>query len=208
MSARQRQVLVLVSRAVRQRGTAPTLRELGEALGGVSPAAVHLHLEALAKKGYLRRRPGRPRQIELLQPVEAVPGAGAWRVPIVGTIAAGEPIDAFEAPEGHVLLETGRLGGGAASAATGDSLYALRVKGDSMVDACIQDGDVVIVRRQTTAEDGDTVVALLEGEQATLKRFYREPGRVRLAPANRYYPNIYAKEVQLQGKVVGVVRYC
>lgn len=204
LSARQRQVLTTVTQEVRRTGRAPTLKALGDLLGGLSPAAVHLQLVALAKKGYLRWPRGRPQALELLQPAKALPALDLWRVPVVGAIAAGAPIDAFEAPEGYVMVEGARIAGGAGGA----SLFALRVEGDSMVDACIQDGDVVIARRQATATDGDTVVALLDGERATLKRFYREAGRVRLAPANPYYPDIYAEEVQVQGKVVGVVRYC
>jgi repressor LexA len=206
LSARQRQVLDAVGEGIRRTGEAPTLRELGARLGGMTPAAVHLHLSALARKGYLRWPRGRPRQIELLQPAQSLPALGLIRVPIVGTIAAGEPIDALETPEGHVVIDSGRL-----PAADGDgrpALFALRVRGDSMVDACIQDGDVVVVHRQSVADDGDTVVALLEGDQATLKRVYREAGRVRLQPANPYYPAIYAQQVAIQGRVVGVVRYC
>jgi repressor LexA len=141
--------------------------------------------------------------VELLQPAKALPTLGLWRVPVVGTIAAGAPIDAFEEPEEFVVVEGERVRGGAAGA----SLFALRVRGDSMVDACIQDGDVVVVRRQDTAAEGDTVVALLDGERATLKRFYRLPDRIRLAPANPYYPDIFAEDVRIQGKVVGVLRY-
>jgi repressor LexA len=203
LSPRQRQVLELVTQEVRRRGRAPSLRVLGERLGGLSPAAVHLLLEALARKGYLRWPRGRPQELEVLLPAEALPEMGLWRVPVVGTIAAGMPIDAFETAEDHVLVEGRRVRGGAAGA----SLFALRVRGDSMVDACIRDGDVVVIRRQETADDGDTVVALLEGERATLKRLYREPHRVRLAPANPYYPDIYAGDVRIQGKVVGVLRY-
>ena len=206
LTARQRQVLGLVADRLRRNGRGPGLAELGEALGGLSPAAVHLQLAALAKKGYLRWPRGRPQEMELLHPSESLPGLGLWRVPVVGTIAAGAPIDAFEAPEEFVLVESRHLGRAGALAA--GTVFALRVQGDSMVDACIQDGDVVIVRRQTTAEDGDTVVALLEGERATLKRFFREPGGIRLEPANPYYPPIYTKEVQLQGKVLGVLRFC
>ena len=206
LSARQRQVLEVIADGIRCRGEAPTLRELGARLGGVSPPAVHLQLSALARKGYLRWPRGRPRQIELLQPGDPLPAASLWRVPVVGTIAAGQPIDAFEAPEGHVTIDAAAFSGGRADGQR--ALYALRVRGDSMVDACIQDGDLVIVRRQSVAADGDVVVALLEGEQATLKRFYREPGRVRLQPANPYYPTIYARDVAIQGRVVGVIRYC
>jgi repressor LexA len=204
LSARQRQVLALLAEGIKRDGEAPTLRDLGAMLGGMTPAAVHLHLDALARKGYLRWPRGRPREIELLQPAEAIPSLGLCRVPIVGTIAAGEPIEAFEAPDGHVTVEVGHLRTGRATAA----LYALRVRGDSMVDACIQDGDLVIVRRQAIAHDGETVVALLEGQQATLKRLFREPDCVRLVPANPYYPAIRARDVAIQGTVVGVVRYC
>jgi repressor LexA len=203
LSPRQRQVLTLVTEEVRRRGRAPSLRDLGQRLGGLSPAAVHLLLDALAQKGYLRWPRGRPQEVELLQPAKALPTLGLWRVPVVGTIAAGAPIDAFEEPEDFVVVEGERVRGGAAGA----SLFALRVRGDSMVDACIQDGDVVVVRRQDTAAEGDTVVALLDGERATLKRFYRQPDRIRLAPANPYYPDIFAEDVRIQGKVVGVLRY-
>src|SRR5262245_24334921 len=174
LSPRQRQVLTLVTEEVRRRGRAPSLRDLGQRLGGLSPAAVHLLLDALAQKGYLRWPRGRPQEVELLQPARALPTLGLWRVPVVGTIAAGAPIDAFEEPEDFVVVEGERVRGGAAGA----SLFALRVRGDSMVDACIQDGDVVVVRRQDTAAEGDTVVALLDGERATLKRFYRQPDRI------------------------------
>jgi repressor LexA len=203
LSPRQRQVLEILTTEIRRHGRGPSLRALGERLGGLSPAAVHLHLDALAAKGYLTWPPGRPQEARLLQPARPVPPLGVWQVPVVGTIAAGAPIDAFEAPEGHVLIESSRVRGGR----PGADLYALVVRGDSMVDACIQDGDVVVIRRQDTARDGETVVALLDGERATLKRFYREADRVRLAPANPYYPDIYARDVRVQGAVVGVLRY-
>lgn len=206
LSERQQQVLALLAAHLRQSGRAPALRELGEQLGGVSAAAVHLQLAALAHKGYLRWPPGRPREVELLHPSQSLTGLGLWRVPVVGTIAAGAPIDAAEVPEGYVVVEAAQVHAGAGEQER--SLYALRVKGDSMVDACIQDGDVVVVRRQSTAEDGDTVVALLEGERTTLKRLYHEAGRIRLEPANPYYPALYVTDVRIQGKVVGVVRYC
>ncbi|MBI3970854.1 MAG: repressor LexA [Chloroflexi bacterium] len=208
LTARQRQLLAIVKTHLRESGGLPPLRALGVQLGGVTPAAIHLQLAVLAQKGYLRWPRGRPRAVELLQPVERVRAVEALRVPIVGTIAAGEPIDAFETPDGSVLVELAQLRAGDRTPGQPGHLYALRVRGHSMVDACIQDGDVVIVRRQASAEDGDTVVALLNGEQATLKRFYRESGRVRLRAANPYYPDLVTQEVQIQGKVIGVVRFC
>lgn len=211
LTPKQRQLLQLLQQSLAASGRLPSLRLLGEQLGGITPAAVHLQLGALARKGYLRWPRGRPKELTLTPlvrtgPVEAVPGLGALRVPVVGAIAAGQPIDAFESADGTVLVEQEYLPRGGQEA----GLYALRVRGDSMVDACIQDGDVVIVRSQSTAQDGDTVVALLEGQQATLKRFFRDPERdqIKLLPANPYYPPIFAKEVQIQGKVVGIVRYC
>lgn len=209
LTTRQREVLAALAEAAGPGGELPTLRELGERLGGITPAAVHLHLAALARKGYVtwpRGRPRRARLAALAQPARgAPPAARAWRVPVLGTIAAGRPIEAHQVPEDYVLVDRARL-----SAQGGDprALYALRVRGDSMVDACIQDGDLVIVRAQQTAGDGDTVVALLDGDQVTLKRFYREAGQIKLVPANPYYPAIFAKEVKIQGKVVGVVRFC
>jgi|SRR5581483_7807794 repressor LexA len=209
LTTRQREVLAALAEAAGPGGELPTLRELGERLGGITPAAVHLHLAALARKGYVTWPRGRPRRARLAAPAQpaqgAPPAARAWRVPVLGTIAAGRPIEAHQVPEDYVLVDRARL-----SAQGGDprALYALRVRGDSMVDACIQDGDLVIVRAQQTARDGDTVVALLDGDQVTLKRFYREAGQIKLVPANPYYPAIFAKEVKIQGKVVGVVRFC
>jgi repressor LexA len=215
LSGRQQQLLDLIDEGIRVRGSVPTLRELGERMGGISPSAVHLQLGALAKKGVLRWPRGRPREIEVLRRGAARAGrvgtepegaaTGPLAVPVVGTIAAGPTLDAREAPDGHVLVEPGQFRSGPGGR---EDLFALRVRGDSMVDACIQDGDLVVIRRQDTAADGETVVALLEGEQVTLKRFYREAERVRLQPANPYYPAIFAKDVRIQGIVVGVVRYC
>lgn len=231
LSRRQAELLALVHGYVLRDGKIPSLRELGEQLGGMSAPAIHFGLGALARKGYVRWPPGRPHLIQVLD-TEAAPGEaassevdvppypaagpdvvsdaypvpGMYRVPVVGKIAAGTPIEAWETPGDHVLVDTAVL-----RLRSGDveqGIYALRVQGDSMVDACIRDGDLVIVRRQDTAQDGDTVVALLDGEQATLKRFYREADRVRLAPANAYYPNIYATNIRIQGKVLGVIRTC
>ena len=206
LSERQRQLLDLVRERIERDGQVPSLAELGRWLGGISPAAVHLQLAALARKGYLRWPRGRPREVELLLPPQRVPAAGAWRIPIVGTIAAGAPIEALQAPDGYALVEAAPLRSRAPADPAG--LFALRVRGDSMVDACIQNDDVVVVRRQDTAEDGDTVVALLDGGQATLKQFYRDADGIRLKPANRYYPDIVVKEVRIQGRVMGVLRYC
>lgn len=206
LTARQREVLAALAEVAGPGGELPTLRELGERLGGITPAAVHLHLVALARKGYVVWPRGRPRRARLTAPAPGGPPASqALRVPVLGTIAAGRPIEAHQVAEDYVLVDRARI-----SAQRGDerALYALRVRGDSMVDACIQDGDLVIVRAQATANDGDTVVALLDGDQATLKRLYREAGQIKLVPANPYYPVIFAKEVKIQGKVVGVVRFC
>jgi repressor LexA len=208
LSPRQREILDVLAEEVHRNGQAPTLKALGARLGGLSPASVHLHLAALAAKGFVRWPRGRPQEVELLQPAQELSLRGLWRVPVMGTIAAGLPIDidGSQTPEDYVVVEAKQLRGVAA----GTTLFALRVQGDSMVDACIQDGDLVVIRRQETAQDGDTVVALIERSRATLKRLYREAGRIRLAPANPYYPDIHvaAEDVQVQGKVVGVVRYC
>lgn len=214
LSGRQRRLLELIEEGIQTTGAVPPLRTLGERMDGISPSAVHLQLAALARKGYLRWPRGRPQQIEMLRRPPAPETAageapGPWAIPVVGTIAAGHPIDAFEAPDGHVLVDPARVRSG--RRAQRDDLFALRVNGDSMVDACIQDGDVVVVRRQETAADGETVVALIRGAQATLKRFYRDASKVRLQPANSYYPALtfdMPGDVAVQGVVVGVVRYC
>ena len=203
LTTRQQTVLDVIKQWIRTRGYSPTIRELGKQLGIKSLRGVTTHLDAIAKKGFLRREP-RARSISLvdmLQPFEQ-----ALRIPVVGRIRAGEPALAQEHVEGHVVVDGAWLGG--ASRAEDTPHFALKVHGDSMINAGILDGDFVIVRQQSTAEDGEIVVALL-GDEATVKRLYKDADRVRLQPAHpSMQPIIVTKPqtVAILGKVVAVFR--
>jgi repressor LexA len=207
ISTRQRDILDLIIRTVQERGYPPSVREIGEAVGLNSPSTVHSHLSALVKAGYLRRDPSKPRAIEVTAPGKAHPGrppadlrrAPVRDVPLLGRIAAGSPILAEQDIEDILPLPTQLVGN--------DPVFMLRVRGDSMVGAGIFDGDLVVVRRQADADDGDIVVALIDGEEATVKRLRRGPGTVMLLPENpAYEPMVFTQGVQLLGRVVAVLR--
>ena len=191
---RQQEVLAFIRTTVEERGIAPTLEEIGIELGGISRVSVLDHLRALERKGAIRRRPRESRAIEILDP-EYIPAVG---IPIAGRIAAGEPVLEVEDRE-DVTLED-YLG-------VGDKSFLLRVQGDSMIDDHICDGDLVLVETRRTADNGQTVVAVVDGE-VTLKRLYKERGRIRLQPANKslrartYQPGA----VKIRGVVRGVIR--
>lgn len=198
LTQKQGEVLRYIAEVVRQQGYPPTLREIGERFGISSSNAVRAHLRALEKKGYIRRRARTSRGIELLIPEASGPAAGEGiEVPVVGRVPAGEPLLAIENIERILLLDQ--------TLARGEGCFALRVTGDSMVEDGILEGDYVLVRPQPTANNGEVVVALVEGE-ATVKRFYRETDRVRLQPANVRLGPIFAHEVQIVGRVVALVR--
>jgi repressor LexA len=193
-TVRQRDVLLFIKATLEERGIAPTLEEIGESLGGITRVAVLDHLRALERKGAIKRRFREARAIEILDR-DYAPVRG---IPLAGTIAAGEPITEIEDREEVRLQEL--LG-------AGEGTFLLRVRGDSMVDDHICDGDLVLVESVRAARDGDTVVAVVDGD-VTLKRLYREKGRIRLQPANpgleaRTYP---AGAVKIRGVVRGVIR--
>jgi repressor LexA len=199
---RQRLILQMIEDSVRQNGYPPTVREIGAAVGLCSPASVHGHLAALEAQGYIRRGgPSKRRALEITKPSRGGSGMASNRglrpVPLVGRVAAGQPLLAEENIEDSLDVP-GFLGGD-------DSCFALRVKGNSMVNAGIFDGDIVVVKRQETAEDGDIVVAVLTDE-ATLKRFYRESDQVRLQPENDLMEPIFARDPLIAGKVIAVMR--
>jgi repressor LexA len=196
LTKRQREIFDFIGKYASKYGYPPTVREIGKAVGLHSSSTVHAHLANLEKVGLLRRDPTKPRAIELLvgKAKRAIRNQG---LPLVGQVAAGQPILAEEHIEEY--LEVPEVIGGE----TGD--YILRVKGDSMRDAGILEGDYVVVRPAKDAANGEIVVALLEDE-ATVKRFYRERDRVRLQPANKAYKPIRTRDVELLGKVVGVFR--
>jgi repressor LexA len=198
LTDRQRAVLDFIARRIEETDVAPSLQEIGMALGGISPTAAFAHVVALEKKGYLRRTPHERRGLEVLRgdPDDARPKL--YHLPIVGTIAAGCPIEALEEPGEFLWVES--------SLARSPDNYILRVRGQSMIGDGIFDGDHVVVQRCDTADDGTTVVALVNGTSATLKRIYREKNRVRLQPANPTHEPIFATDVVVQGRVIAVIR--
>jgi repressor LexA len=200
LTGRQQEIWDFLVDYVDQHGYPPTVREIGEAVGLASPSTVHAHLANLERAGLLRRDPTKPRALELVgrERHDASP-ATIERLPLVGQIAAGGPLLAEQNVEDHLAVpETLR----------GD--FLLRVKGDSMVNAGILDGDIVVVQRTQDARNGEIVVALAgddeSADEATVKRFFREKGRVRLQPENDALEPIYAQHVRILGRVTGVFR--
>ncbi len=199
LTTRQREVLDLIKRKVAERGYPPSVREIGEELGLNSPSTVHSHLSSLVRAGYLRRDPSKPRAIEVVEPASDLHRSTTRDVPLVGRIAAGSPILAEEQIEEVFTLPTEFTGQG--------PVFLLAVRGDSMRDAGILDGDYVVVRAQKTAEPGDVVAALVDGEEATVKRFSRAGGQVVLHAENPAYEDLVFDEgVEILGKVVAVLR--
>jgi repressor LexA len=198
LTRRQRDIVAFFETFQREHGMSPTLEEIAQHLG-VNKVTVFGHVAELERKGVLARRA--PRASRSLSIVPARERAKRQSAPlcILGSIAAGLPLDVFEVPE-PLALEVWTRGG--------SDRYALRVRGTSMIDDGIRDGDLVIVERKPAPKDGDTVVAILEGEKATLKRFYRDGARVRLQPANSSLPPIWVDSgaVEVRGVVIGVVR--
>jgi repressor LexA len=200
---RQRLILQVIEDAVREQGYPPTVREIGSAVGLCSPASVQSHLTALEAQGYIRRGASKRRALEVTRPLKGGAGSagrinrGLRPVPLVGRVAAGTPLLADENIE-ESLDVPGFLGGD-------ESCFALRVTGTSMINAGIFDGDIVVVKRQESADDGDIVVALL-ADEATLKRFYREEDQVRLQPENDLMEPIYTRDPLIAGKVIAVMR--
>jgi repressor LexA len=197
LTKRQKEIFEFIRRYAGRYGYPPTVREIGKAVGLHSSSTVHAHLANLEKLGLLRRDPSKPRAVELLVDRARKVIRGGPGLPLVGNVAAGEPILAEENIEEY--LEVPSVIGGE------DGDYILRIRGESMKDAGIVDGDFVVVRPGQTASDGDIVVALL-GEEATCKRFFREKDHIRLQPENKSMKPIKSPDVELLGKVVGVFR--
>ncbi|MGO8905717.1 MAG: transcriptional repressor LexA [Solirubrobacteraceae bacterium] len=199
LTKRQQEIFDFIRKYSAKYGYPPTVRDIGKAVGLASSSTVHAHLANLEKIGLLRRDPSKPRAIELLdRAVESVRGiVRAEGLPLIGSVAAGEPMLAEENVEDYVSVP--ELAGG------GEGEYLLRIRGDSMKDAGILEGDYVVVRSQDTAQDGDVVVAML-GEEATVKRFFREADHIRLQPENDAMEPIRSKEVKVLGRVVGLMR--
>lgn len=193
LTPRQKQILDLVKNYTKKHGVAPSLTEIKKRLRLSSVSNIHQHIEALKNKGYLNKQKNQPRGIEVPK------SEGLVKIPLLGTIAAGSPIEAIENPTETIAVaqnEIGKVG----------NYYALRVQGDSMVDDGIFDGDIVVLRKQETANDGQTVVAIIDDNEATLKKLYREKDKFRLQPANQEILPVYRREVEIRGVVIKIIR--
>jgi repressor LexA len=203
LNPRQREILEFLRNHSRNHAYPPTVREIGQAVGLSSSSTVQNHLNALEQKGHIRRDPTKSRTVEVVGDEPAAVASRSFSVPLVGRVAAGGPILAEENIEDHIVLGPEIAGG--------DDAFALHVRGDSMIEAGIHDGDMVVVRPQRDATSGQIVVARIENEQTgehevTVKRFFREAGRVRLQPENSALEPIYVRDLHLEGVVVAVVR--
>jgi len=204
VTARQQRILDYIKRTVRERGYPPTVREIGEAVGLASPSTVHAHLANLERAGLLRRDPTKPRALELVGRAKGAAKSAETvrelpKLPLLGQIAAGGPLLADQNIEDEIAVPESLRGD-----------FLLRVKGESMINAGILDGDLLVVQRAQDARNGEIVVALAgddeAADEATVKRFFRDNGRVRLQPENDAMEPIYAQHVQILGRVVGVFR--
>jgi repressor LexA len=209
LNTRQRQILEYLRDHARQHAYPPTVREIGQAVGLSSSSTVQNHLNSLETRGYIRRDPSKSRTVEIIeqggaQHATGQRGSNIIALPLVGRVAAGTPVLAAENIEDRISVGP--------EIARSDDSYALTVHGDSMIDAGIRDGDIVVVRpRRDPPPDGTIVVARIENEltgegEVTVKRFYREAGRVRLQPENPALEPIYVRDVQLEGVVTAVIR--
>ncbi|MBP2664520.1 MAG: lexA 3 [Firmicutes bacterium] len=198
LNKRQKQILDYIRENLRAKGYPPSVREIGEAVGLSSSSTVHSYLTKLESLGYIKRDPTKPRAIDVLD-------EASWRqktvipVPLVGLVTAGQPILAIENVEETYPLPAELIG-------SEDNVFMLSVKGESMINAGILDGDYLLVRQQNNASNGDIVVALIDNEEATVKRFFKENGRIRLQPENNSMEPIYAENVSIAGKVIGLFR--
>lgn len=197
ISAKQNEILQYIKEEIINRGYPPTVRDICEAVNLKSTSSVHSHLETLEKNGYIRRDPTKPRAIEIVDDEFNLTRKEMRNIPIVGNVAAGQPILAEENIQGYFPLLSEEL-------PTGD-LFILKVRGESMINAGILDGDSIIVRQQPTAKNGDMVVALVD-DSATVKTYYKEDGHYRLQPENDTMEPIIVNEVIILGQVIGVFR--
>lgn len=201
LSKRQQEILDFIKDEVKVKGYPPSVREIGEAVGLASSSTVHGHLARLEKKGLIRRDPTKPRAIEVLddEAIEQIPPAESVNVPIIGKVTAGQPITAVENVEGYLPLPEQLV--------SDDNVFVLVVEGDSMIEAGIFEGDMVVVRKQPTANNGDIVVAMTEDNEATVKRFFKEKDAIRLQPENTTMEPIILQNVTILGRVVGLYRH-
>lgn len=198
ISKKQQEILEYIKNQILQRGFPPAVREICEAVNLKSTSSVHSHLETLEKNGYIRRDPTKPRAIEILDDTFNLTRREMVNVPIIGQVAAGQPILAEENIEDYFPIPAERM--------PNKQTFLLKVKGESMINAGILDGDYVLVEQEATASNSDMVVALVE-DSATVKTFYKEEGVFRLQPENDFMDPIIVKEVSILGKVIGVMRF-
>lgn len=197
LTKRQEQIYDYICQSLLDNGYPPSVREICAKVGLKSSATVYNHLVRLEEKGYIRRDPAKPRAIEILDDNIQLQNSGVHKIPVLGRVTAGMPILAQENIEEYFPLPTHLV--------KQDTVFMLRVRGESMIERGIDDGDYVVVRRQSNANNGDIVVALLDNE-ATVKTFYKESDHIRLQPENPIYPPIIAKNVSILGKVIALFR--
>lgn len=199
VSKRQEDILAFIKEEVRAKGYPPSVREIGEAVGLASSSTVHGHLARLEQKGFIRRDPTKPRAIEILEPEDSIQKQHVIHVPLVGKVTAGSPITAIENIEEYFPLPD-------TYGTSEDQLFMLEIMGESMIEAGILDGDLVIVKQKSTADNGDIVVAMTEEDEATVKRFFKEKNHFRLQPENSTMEPIIVDQVSILGQVVGLYR--
>ncbi|KSU85206.1 transcriptional repressor LexA [Fictibacillus enclensis] len=200
LSRRQIDILEFIKEEVNAKGYPPSVREIGEAVGLASSSTVHGHLSRLEKKGLIRRDPTKPRAIEVLglESDQIITKSRSVNVPIIGKVTAGSPITAIENVDEYFSLPEHVVGD--------DNVFMLTVEGDSMIEAGIYDRDLVVVKQQPTAENGDIIVAMTDENEATVKRFFKEKDHIRLQPENSSLSPILLPNVTILGKVIGVYR--
>lgn len=205
ISKRQQAILDFIKEQVAHKGYPPSVREIGEAVGLASSSTVHGHLARLEKKGYIRRDPTKPRAIEIINldnDIQIPKGEAAF-APVIGKVTAGVPITAVENIEEYIPIPvsvTGQVG-------DNTNIFVLIIDGESMIEAGIYDGDMVIVKQQQTAQNGEIVVAMTDDEEATVKRFFKEKDHIRLQPENSTMEPLLYPNVSILGKVVGLYRH-
>ena len=193
ITKKQQQVLNFIKKYQKKMGYAPSLEDICKKFKIASVSTAHFHVSKLRDAGLLEKEENKPRAIDAVKREEII------KIPIVGTIAAGQPIEAIEIPDATVSISKRDI-------SPREKHYALRVQGDSMINEGIFDGDIVVIRKQETADDGKTVVAVIDDNEATLKKIYREKNRIRLQPANQSMLPIYRKDVEVRGVVVKIIR--
>lgn len=195
---KQRQIIDFIRQFIQANGSAPTLKEIAKAIDVNSLATVHEHLESLQKKGIIKRKYGKSRGLSIVNE-DVYSKHSEMEVPVLGFIAAGSPLEPYTDPNAKISIPS-------SFTTSKKRVFVLQVKGESMIDEQIKDGDFVVIEQSDIAKNGDIVVALLDNGMATLKRFFKEATRIRLQPANAAMSPIFVKNVRIQGKVVGLIR--